>query len=177
MQVQSSGPERSRQSSIGADEYRRGLSYFASGVTIITTVDQAARPYGFSCQAFQSVSLQPPLVAFSPSVTSRTWPVIRRARRFCVNVLSHDQQSLCRHFAVSGGDKFQSVRWRPSPVTGSPILDQVLAWLECEVHAEYEAGDHMIVLGRVLSLEVERPDTDALLFFQSTYGAMSRSCI
>jgi 3-hydroxy-9,10-secoandrosta-1,3,5(10)-triene-9,17-dione monooxygenase reductase component len=177
MQRQGSEPERTCQRSIDTDEYRKGLSYFASGVTVITTVDQSHEPYGFSCQAFQSVSLEPPLVAFSPSMRSKTWPVIRRAGAFCVNVLSHDQQALSQRFSVSGGDKFDSVPWRKSPITGSPILDRVLAWLECEIHAEYEAGDHMIVVGRVISLAVERPDAAALLFFQSSYGAMSRGCI
>ncbi len=127
-----------------------------------------ARPVGFTAQSFTSVSLEPPLVSFCPAKTITSWPHIRAAGHFCVNILSDRQEALSRTFGGRGQDKFQGVGWRPAPVTGSPVLDGVIGWVEGRVTAEYDAGDHLIVVGRVL--ELDDGEGRPLLFYRGGYG-------
>ncbi|MER6912394.1 flavin reductase family protein [Streptomyces sp. NPDC000594] len=135
-------------------EFRRVLGCFPSGVTVVTAHDEDG-PAGFACQSFASLSLDPPLVVFLVGRTSATWPRIARAGAFCVNVLGAEQGALCMGFAASGADgrdKFAGVAYRASPATGSPLLAGVVAWVDCEVHAVHTGGDHLIVVGRALTL-------------------------
>jgi 3-hydroxy-9,10-secoandrosta-1,3,5(10)-triene-9,17-dione monooxygenase reductase component len=151
--------------------FRRVLGHYPTGVCVVTAIEEGETPAGMVVGSFTSVSLDPPLVAFFPDRKSTSWPRIERVGKFCVNVLSSDQQALCRQFASSGGDKFAGVSHRVS-ANGSPILDGVVAWIDCTLDAVHEAGDHYIVLGRVVALEVDRPESP-LLFFQGSYGAFS----
>lgn len=158
----------SEEAQAGADRFRDVLGRYASGVTVVTTL-AAGVPIGMTCQSFTSVSLEPPLVAFLPTRESRAFAAIQRAGHFCVNVLAADQVELSEQMAGPGGDKFAGTAWRPAPTTGSPVLDGVVAYVDCTVHAVHEAGDHYIVVGRVLDLaegEAERP----LLFHRGEYG-------
>jgi 3-hydroxy-9,10-secoandrosta-1,3,5(10)-triene-9,17-dione monooxygenase reductase component len=151
---------------------REVLGHFASGVTVVTAVT-ADGPTGFTCQSFSSLSLDPPLVAFAPARTSRTWPKLRAIGRFCVNVLAEGQDDVSQNFARSGSDKFAGVRWSPS-AHGSPVLDGVVAWIDGELWAEYDGGDHSIVVARVLDLGAD-PDRRPLLFHRGSYGLLHRS--
>ncbi|WP_395362369.1 flavin reductase family protein [Streptomyces sp. YH02] len=154
-------------------EFRRVLGHFASGVTIVTTVD-AEGPAGFACQSFASLSLDPPLVAFMVARTSTTWPRIAGAGTFCVNILGADQGPLCRSFAVSGADKFAGVDWTPATATGSPRLADAPAWIDCAITAVHTGGDHLIVVGRVESLGAEEDgDPSPLLFHRGRFGRLS----
>jgi 3-hydroxy-9,10-secoandrosta-1,3,5(10)-triene-9,17-dione monooxygenase reductase component len=146
---------------------RSVLGHFVSGVTVVTATAPEG-PVGFTCQSFSSLSLDPPLVAFAPSRSSRTWPQLRDARRFCVNVLAEQQSELSTQFARSGTDKFAGVPWTPSP-HGSPVLDGVVAWIDSELWAEYDGGDHTIVVARVLDLGADGSRTP-LLFHRGAYG-------
>ncbi len=146
---------------------RDGLGHFASGVTVVTAAGPDG-PLGFTCQSFSSLSLDPPLVAIAPARTSTTWPRLRDVGRFCVNVLAEDQSDLSAAFARSGVDKFAGVPWRPSR-QGSPVLDGVVAWIDCTLWAEYDGGDHTIVAARVLDLGAD-PDRRPLLFHRGAYG-------
>lgn len=146
--------------------FRRILSHFATGVVVVTSF--AEDPVGMTCQSFSSLSLDPPLVLFSPSRTSTSWPLIREVGTFAINILAAEQQSLCRAFAVSGGDKFAGVQWRPG-VTGAPLLAGAVAHLECALHEVFPGGDHDIVIGRPVSVG-ETGARSPLLFFQSRYG-------
>jgi 3-hydroxy-9,10-secoandrosta-1,3,5(10)-triene-9,17-dione monooxygenase reductase component len=148
------------------------LGHFASGVTVVTA-DTADGPLGFTCQSFSSLSLDPPLVAFAPSRTSTTWPRLREIGRFCVNVLAEDQTELSQNFARSGGDKFAGVPWTRSRM-GSPVLQDVVAWIDGELWAEYDGGDHTIVVARVLDLGAE-PTRRPLLFHRGAYGLLDVS--
>jgi flavin reductase (DIM6/NTAB) family NADH-FMN oxidoreductase RutF len=143
------------------------LGHFASGVTVVTAIGPEG-PIGFTCQSFSSLSLDPPLVAFCPSRTSTTWPQLRDVGRFCVNVLAEEQSELSQAFARSGTDKYAGITWTPSPY-GCPVLDGVVAWIDSEVWAEYEGGDHTIVVGRVLDLGAD-PDRNPLVFHRGSYG-------
>ncbi len=147
-------------------EFRRVLGGFASGVTVVTAVLDG-EPVGMTCQSFFSLSLDPPLIAFSPARTSRTYPLIRRSGSFCVNILEAGQEELCRQFARSGTDKWRGVGWRPG-VTGSPVLDGVLASIDCELERDLETGDHYLTIGRVVDL-ASTPGRRPLLFFNGAF--------
>jgi 3-hydroxy-9,10-secoandrosta-1,3,5(10)-triene-9,17-dione monooxygenase reductase component len=148
------------------------LGHFASGVTVVTA-DTAEGPIGFTCQSFSSLSLDPPLVVFAPARTSHTWPRLRELGRFCVNVLAEEQTDLSTRFARSGTDKFAGVPWRPSR-HGSPVLDGVVAWIDCQLWAEYDGGDHTLVAARVLDLGAD-PGHRPLLFHRGVYGLLDGS--
>jgi flavin reductase (DIM6/NTAB) family NADH-FMN oxidoreductase RutF len=152
--------------------YRQVLGQYPTGVSVITGVEpETGRPTGLVVGSFTSVSLDPPLIAFLPDNSSSSWPKIRPSERFCVNVLAHDQENVCRQFAAKGGDKFEGIGWRPG-ATGSPIIEGVVAWIDCELDAIHDAGDHTIVIGRVIGLDTEQL-THPLLFFRGGYGRFS----
>ncbi|WP_406140087.1 flavin reductase family protein [Streptomyces sp. NBC_01089] len=148
-------------------EFRSALGHFASGVTIVTAAT-AEGAVGFTCQSFTSLSLEPPLVALAPGKSSTSWPHIREAGYFCVNVLAEAQEDTCLAFATSGADKFAGVDWAPG-ACGAPRLSGSLAHIECELTGAYDAGDHELVIGRVLDIDT-RPGKP-LLFYR---GAFSR---
>lgn len=149
--------------------FRDVLGRFASGVTVVTGMS-GGEPAGMTCQSFSSVSLEPPLVVFIPAKSSRAWPLIQRSGKFCVNFLAADQAGLSNTMASRGVDKFADVKWTPSPETGSPVLDGALAQVDCSIHAVHEAGDHYLVVGRVLSLTAhDDGEQDPLLFYRGQY--------
>ncbi|WP_460462422.1 flavin reductase family protein [Arthrobacter pigmenti] len=140
---------------------------FCTGITVVTAITEDG-PIGFTCQSFASLSLEPPLVSFSPARSSTTWPRIREAGNFCVNVLSCEHQDVSNAFARSGTDKFANVSWNPAP-SGAPILDGVIAWADCTIWAEYDGGDHTIVAAQVHELD-EGNDEEPLVFYRGKYG-------
>lgn len=150
-----------------ARRFRDVLGRFASGVTVVTATSNG-EPVGMTCQSFSSVSLDPPLVLFVPAKTSRAFPLMQRAGKFAVNFLASDQAELSNVMASRGVDKFSDVDWRPSEVTGSPLLEGALGYVDCTIHAVHEAGDHFIVIGRVLDLAAT-DEPDPLLFYQGRY--------
>lgn len=149
---------------------RKTLSYFASGVTIVTAVCRGL-PVGFTCQSFFSLSLDPPYVAIAPAKTSTSWPLIAEAGAFCVNILSESQEALARKFAVSGVDKFDGVEWQSSPATSSPVLAGSVAWVDCSLELAHSAGDHELVVGRVLDQQYK--GGAPLVFFQSRFSTLA----
>jgi 3-hydroxy-9,10-secoandrosta-1,3,5(10)-triene-9,17-dione monooxygenase reductase component len=155
--------------SIDPHAYRRALGHFCTGVTVIATTDAAGEPVGFACQSFAALSLDPPLVLFCPGKNSRTWPAIEAAGVFSVNVLAHDQQDVSAVFGRAGADKFSSVAWSPAP-SGAPVLDGVLAWLDCRLERVTDGGDHHIAIGRVTTLR-NADNGRPLLFFRGAYTA------
>ncbi|MDH6538970.1 flavin reductase family protein [Streptomyces sp. SPB4] len=156
-----------------ADDMKSVLSGFCTGIAVITACGSDGRPVGMAVQSFSSVSLDPPLVCFCPARTSTTWPGIRAAGAFAVNVLAADQLELCRRFAVTGGDKFAGVAWRAG-AAGAPLLDGVLATVECVLEDVLDGGDHAIALGRVTAAGVHR-DGAPLLYFRRAYGRVPDS--
>ncbi len=146
--------------------FREVLGHFATGVTIVTALEDG-QPVGFTCQSFTSLSLDPPLVALAPAKSSTSWPKIAKAGSFCINILGESQEAVCRSFAVSGGDKFAGLAWHKGR-HGSPVLEGSLGIIECDLEAIHDAGDHELVIGRVLHIEVGqgRP----LLFYRGGFG-------
>jgi 3-hydroxy-9,10-secoandrosta-1,3,5(10)-triene-9,17-dione monooxygenase reductase component len=156
-----------------ARRFRDVLGRFASGVTVVTTVS-GGEPVGMTCQSFSSVSLDPPLVLFVPAKTSRAWPLMQRAGKFCVNFLAVGQDDLSNTMASRGTDKFAEVDWTPSAVTGSPTFAGALGHVDCTIHAVHEAGDHYVVIGRVVDLvAADDAGVEPLLFFQGKYRTTS----
>ena len=145
---------------------RKALGRFVSGVTVVTT-GSGDDIHGMTANAFTSVSLDPPLVGFLPTVTSSTFKKLRTASSFCVNVLAADQQPLAQAMAVRGPHKFDGVDWTPG-VTGSPVLAGTLAHVECRTEAVHPAGDHVVVIGRILDL-APGADRPPLLFHRGGY--------
>lgn len=151
-------------------EFRQVCGHFTTGVTVITATD-GDDPVGLAANSFTSVSLEPPLVLFCAGKTSTTWPRIEKADAYAVNILAADQEEISRTFAAPDVDRFEGVAWHQG-VTGSPILDGALAYLDCEIEAKHDAGDHVLVVGRVVDLDVQR-DTGPLVFYRGGYGDLS----
>ena len=147
------------------------LGQFCSGVVVATGMLEGI-PAGFAAQSFSSLSLDPPLVALFPGKQSSSWPKLRDSGSFCINVLGAHHQAVCERFAQSGADKFAGLDWRTG-VTGSPILTSVLAYIDCDLEAEHDAGDHTIAVGRVRDLAVVEADAQPLLFFRGGYGTFN----
>jgi flavin reductase (DIM6/NTAB) family NADH-FMN oxidoreductase RutF len=128
---------------------RRAFGSFATGVTITTTLAPDGQPVGFTANSFASVSLDPPLLMVCLAETASSWPAFRDAGFFAVNVLSEAQREVSTRFATRGADKFGAVRWRAG-VGGAPLIDDTVAWFDCRTERILPAGDHAILLGRVL---------------------------
>jgi 3-hydroxy-9,10-secoandrosta-1,3,5(10)-triene-9,17-dione monooxygenase reductase component len=161
------GPEGFGAATFDQARFRSVLGHFATGVTVVAAVD-GREPIGLSVNSFTSVSLDPPLVLFCAAKASTTWPRIRKVGAFAVNVLSESQEDVSRVFATRGADKFRGVGWSAAP-SGSPILDGVLAWVDCSLEAEHEAGDHVLVVGRARDLGVADEGVP-LIFYRGGYG-------
>ncbi len=146
--------------------FREVLGHFATGVTIVTALEDA-EPVGFTCQSFAALSLDPPMVILAPSRSSTSWPRIREAGAFCVNILEEHQEALGRTFAVSGGDKFDGVGWKPG-LTGAPVLEGSLAMVECRLGEVFDGGDHELVTGLVVAMDIG--EGGPLLFYRSGFG-------
>jgi flavin reductase (DIM6/NTAB) family NADH-FMN oxidoreductase RutF len=148
-------------------DFRRVLGRLPTGVVVVTGGEDRAIA-GLACGSFMSVSLAPPLVAVCPAKTSQSWPSIDACGAFCANVLTEQQEHLARRFATSGTDKFAGITWRPAPATGSPLLADVAAWIDCRIERRIDAGDHWLILAEVLDLDVQH-DADALVFCGGDY--------
>jgi flavin reductase (DIM6/NTAB) family NADH-FMN oxidoreductase RutF len=148
--------------------FRDVLGNLPTGVVAVTATAPDRQPAGMVVGTFTSVSLDPPLVSFLAGRSSKTFAKIRAAGRYCANVLAADQEHLCRRMAVSGSGKFDGVAWESSPL-GNPVLDGIVAWVDCELEKVVELGDHFLAVGRVRDLRVESPKTP-LLFFRGGYG-------
>jgi flavin reductase (DIM6/NTAB) family NADH-FMN oxidoreductase RutF len=157
---------------IDPSRFRQVLGHLPTGVAVVTTVHEG-QPVGLAVGSFCSVSLDPPLVVFFVATTSSTLPHIQDAGLFCANVLGDDQEEICRAFASKGADRFGHLGWQPG-VTGAPVLDDALAFVECRIERIDPAGDHKAVYGRVLDMGV-RAEAGAgpLLFFRGGYGRLA----
>ncbi|GGY59357.1 flavin reductase family protein [Streptomyces omiyaensis] len=147
--------------------FRDVLGRFASGITVVAALDDG-EPAGFACQSFASLSLDPPLVMLAVGRSSTSWPRIQRAGRFCVNILAEDQRTTCAALGRSGPDKFAGVPWSAGD-HGTVRIDGALAFVECELHEVYEAGDHHLVTAHVVALDAGE-DRGPLLYYRSRYA-------
>jgi flavin reductase (DIM6/NTAB) family NADH-FMN oxidoreductase RutF len=145
------------------------MGAFPTGVTVVTTLDEDEAPVGLTCNAFASVSAEPPLVLVSLDRTSNTLPALRERGLFVINFLAAGREEMATRCAGKAGDKFEPIAWEPT-FHGLPVLhEDSIAHVSCEVVEEIEAGDHILFIGRVF--EACPPDADAvpLLYFRRTF--------
>ena len=137
---------------LDARALRDAFGAFLTGVTVVTAMNEAGEPLGFTANSFTSVSLDPPLLLVCLAKTSRNYDALTGARGFVVNILSEDQKAVSNTFARPVEDRFAAVDWQPGPF-GSPVFADVAAWFDCALHQLVDAGDHVILIGRVEAFE------------------------
>lgn len=148
-------------------EFRKALGQFATGVTIVTTKDQKGNPVGVTASSFNSVSLDPPLVLWSLAKSSKSMPAYEDSGGFNVHILASHQDALSNQFARPSADKFSGVDWTPCQ-SGHPILPEYAALFRCETQYQYEGGDHVIFVGKVITFETH--DYPVLVFHAGNYA-------
>ncbi|MFJ6901997.1 flavin reductase family protein [Streptomyces hokutonensis] len=163
-QITGPGPGRT----IDQHEFRTTMGNFASGLTVVAGLDLTGRPTGLTCQSFSSLSVEPPLVLVCIGLGSTSWPLIEPTGRFGISILAEEQQDVCAALGRRSEDKFASIPWRAGE-SGSVYIEGALATIDCRIAAIHEAGDHRVVIGRVMDLEV-REDGAPLLFYRGSYS-------
>lgn len=152
---------------IDTRELRNALGRFATGVCVITVVDEQGAPLGLTANSFASVSLDPPLVLWSLQNGSEVYDSYARPRHFAINVLAEDQVDLSNQYARKGQHLLDPEHFRYGR-HGTPLLRDALVSFECELHATHEGGDHLIIVGRVRDM-LTRPTGQPLLFYCGAY--------
>lgn len=159
------------------DEFRAALSQLAAGVTLVTVHDPEeganGEDVGMTATSFLSVSLEPPLVLISVREDSRMDEVLSRVDTWAVSLLGEEHKALGSRFAMKGrlSDRllFADTPHRRGPLTGAPLIDRALATVECRTEQRIAAGDHTLLLGRVLEARVPDPGGNPLLYFRGGY--------
>lgn len=156
-------------------EFRLALGQFATGVTVITAKRDPNAVHGMTANSFTSVSLQPLLILICVDQNAKLLPLVRKQKRFGVNILKQEQQAISGYFAQPEESADMEARlgirykWTDS---GIPLLEEALAHLTCEVVSSHAAGDHTIFLAEVTSVEVF--DGEPLLYFRGAYNKLGR---
>ena len=148
------------------ETFRKTCSRFATGIAIVTIADIGGQPFGITVNSFTSVSCAPPLVLVCVDYRSSILSHFRNAAFYGINVLSDSQGDLSIRFSQKELDRFENVDWQHGR-SGAPILDGVLAQMECRVTQTVEAGDHAIFIGEVIAARFR--EGDPLLYFSSNY--------
>jgi flavin reductase (DIM6/NTAB) family NADH-FMN oxidoreductase RutF len=149
-------------------QFRDALAQFATGVTIVCTREPSGSYVGFTANSFNSVSLDPPLILWTIARRSSSLAAFDAAERYTVNVLGAEQADLARRFSRPHADRFAGVVHRLG-WSDAPLIDGCVAWLECRQHARHLAGDHVIFIGEVVT--VERARGSGLVFHQGRFGS------
>lgn len=151
--------------------FRALMGSFASGVTVITALDERGAPHALTATAFMSVSATPPLCVVGVDHTSRAHAPLLATGRFAVNLLAAGQAAASQHFASKEEDKLTGQHWSPGPATGCPVLDGVLASCECEVVHSTVQGDHTLFVGRLVAATAH--EGTPLLYFRGRYAEVA----
>jgi flavin reductase (DIM6/NTAB) family NADH-FMN oxidoreductase RutF len=152
-------------------DFRKAVAHFPTGVSVVSTRAPDGSFIGVTANSFSSISLDPPLVSVSLNKNLRSFRHFVEASHFGINILAADQHGISSTFARAGSDKWSWVRSHVAPA-GSPFIRPNIAAFECATYAQYEGGDHLIFLGRVVHLEVNE-NADPLVFFRSNYRRLS----
>lgn len=162
-------------STITSEAFRRASGLWATGVSIVTTVDNAGKPYGLTMNAVTSLSLNPPMFIVCVDNNSDTLAPMRDSKVFCINVLASAQQDLSNRFAKKGDEKFNGVAHERG-TTGAPVLAGALLSIECTVSSIVPGGDHQIMLGEVRRIvSNDSPGIEPLLYFGGRYAAVAKA--
>ena len=156
---------------IDKNAFRNGLGCFVTGVTVVTTVDDKGEHVGLTVNSFNSVSLDPPMVLFSLDRDALSLPVFETAGRFAVNVLADHQEPLSNRFAQRKEEKWSGTRFTEGE-TGCRLIAGAMAHFECETYAQYDGGDHVIFVGRVVAMEIDTA-ANPLVFYKGSYNGLS----
>jgi flavin reductase (DIM6/NTAB) family NADH-FMN oxidoreductase RutF len=151
--------------------FRDALSRFATGVAIVTAPSADGPDIGMTVSSLNSVSLDPPLLLFSVAKSALSLSTLLGAERFGINILSSDQQVLSSRFARSGAEKWKHCARAPDQ-HGAPLVEGAIAHFECVPYANYDGGDHVIFVVRVLRF-VTPTDLDPLIFFKGKYCSIA----
>ena len=160
-----------RPAPVSSEEFRHACGQFATGVTVATVVDAAGVPHGLTVSSFTSVSLEPPLVSICLGHAVGQIELFRQANYFGINILSEEQRPLSDRFARRGHDRFSDVSWTPG-TTGVPLIDDVLAAIECRIEQRIPVGDHDIFVGLMVATRVV--EAGPLLHFAGAYRKLHR---
>jgi flavin reductase (DIM6/NTAB) family NADH-FMN oxidoreductase RutF len=156
---------------LDGEAFRHVMAALVAGVAVVTTIDADGTPRGLTTTAVTSVSLEPPLLLICVGRESRTLPAIRHSRRFAVNIIDAGSAAVAQHFASKVADKFADAVWRPG-ASGCPLLhEHSVAWAECGTERELEAGDHVVVIGRVDHGWSTGHEKVPLTYLRRRYGA------
>jgi flavin reductase (DIM6/NTAB) family NADH-FMN oxidoreductase RutF len=153
---------------------RRVMGHFATGVAVVTAMGSDGAPAGTTVNAITSVSLEPPLVLVCLDLASATLRAIGDQGAFAINVLGAEHRHLAHGFARRGELKPWHAADHGAGATGTPRLKGALAALECRVEHRLRAGDHELVLGRVMAAEVGEVEAGPLLFYRGVYSSLER---
>ncbi len=156
-----------KMSNFDPREFRNALGSFATGVTIVTTLNDEQAPVGITASSFNSVSLDPPLVLWSLGKKSNALASFQKSGHFAIHILCNRQAELSNQFSRSGTDKFAGVNWEQGQL-GSPLLPACMARFECKTQHQYEGGDHIIFVGEVVAFE--SAPRSPLLFHAGSYA-------
>jgi flavin reductase (DIM6/NTAB) family NADH-FMN oxidoreductase RutF len=148
------------------------MSAFPSGVAVITTVDSDGAPKGLTTTALSSVSAEPPMLLVCVGRESRTLPSLLHTRRFVVNLIAHGSETVCGVFASRDEDKFAGLDWKPSPGGLPHFPEHSVAWAECDLHEVVEAGDHVVLIGRVVSGAAPDAAKVPAVYFRRAYSSV-----
>jgi len=152
-------------------DFRRALGHFATGVTVVTTLDSQGQPIGVTASSFNSVSLEPPLVLWSIGRNAYSYPAFAEAEHFAVHVLGEHQQEWSNRFGRAGEDKVAGLDCREG-IAGVPLLEGCPVRFECRTEHRYEGGDHLILVGRVLRLSEADEAAAPLPFHRGRYAGL-----
>jgi 4-hydroxyphenylacetate 3-hydroxylase, reductase component len=156
---------------VDKSEFTRACGRFATGVTIASVCDASGTPHGLTVNSFTSVSLVPPLILICLGQEASVIKYFRTTSHFGISILGEDQRTLSDHFARKGHDRFDGVAWHAGQ-TGVPLVDDVVATVECSLHQRFTAGDHDIFVGEVLHTRV-RDDARPLVYYASRYRSLA----
>jgi len=153
--------------------FRQLMGCFATGITVVTLMNEDGKAAGITVNSLTSVSLTPPLVLFCLDKKAHIYPLFRNAKYFAVNILGADQEELSRHFADHRHYPAPKGIWG-KPQTGCPILRHTLGWMICRKTMTYKGGDHDILLGEVVKLHKRAGHHSPLLYFHSRYHQIAK---
>ena len=149
--------------------FRNALGSFATGVTVVTAIGRNGVKVGMTANSFNSVSLDPALVLWSIGRKSSCFDGFMQAKAFAIHVLAADQQAVSNHFARSGREKFADLHYT-SGIDGVPILSHYSACFQCSTESQYDGGDHVILVGKVI--EFVNNELEPLLFYRGKYATL-----
>jgi flavin reductase (DIM6/NTAB) family NADH-FMN oxidoreductase RutF len=167
--VAMAGMSRLRAGQLDTWDFKQAVGAFTTGVTVVTSCDDAGVRYGLTANSFASVSLEPPLVLFCVDHRAPSLEGLMRSQHFAVNVLAADQAEIAKRFARPAADKFAGLAWRVG-IFGAPLLDRCIAHIECTFEHRLSSGDHDIIIGRVH--RVRFYEGEPLVFHRSRFGTV-----